>query len=543
MSMVLELQTMHVRIGVSSPFFRDAFDRQQQYMEAIPAADMVCPPFMCRGVHERRALSSDPKDFWLMITEEQLLKAFVEPTRVGEFAESLVGRVIVDVTSKGGEAHTTMRKFFPTDLVPPPHISGNAKYQIAAVTFTCHFESGQDSAQLDAYGKVIGDATNTIANSLLQFPHGKAIMQSAFAKAKMQDAYSVRQKKAVKELTAVANKFPDEESVKQLGSVADQYCILFEDKHIDKDARDDVVKAAQAPLLAIQNKVQALFTNEVLPKLRDLESAMDFSNPPSLTLQQQLPWLCECLPKLDEAHRKSSGFLVPAALGNFRTIAQDFQQLLINAVHINGAIDGEYLDKQMSHACTNLGVTMHPDKFRGAFGDALNWVDLIAKYNDSHVVKEAYKFLRTNIAPIAAETLASMGQIFKQQNLNNIMPDQLKVLREMAPEKLNENIKAIDEFASASGDATLRAQAAHFGKAVALVKASADLIAFRIAATSLDDLGMNDKSIIPVSKARQALRQARLQLADVEAIFKPVPQLINFMGNALPVDPGENLNS
>ena len=97
--MMLELQTLHVKVGVDTELFLDAFEKQLKYMNASPKTVMVCPPSMRRGVHEQRTIKRSPSQFWGMLSEQELIFAFVDKAGIGSFAEKLVRKKILYMTA------------------------------------------------------------------------------------------------------------------------------------------------------------------------------------------------------------------------------------------------------------------------------------------------------------------------------------------------------------------------------------------------------------------------------------------------------------
>ena len=166
-----------------------------------------------------------------------------------------------------------------------------------------NFECGQDDAELQRHVETINDKSKLIANSLIGFPHGKAIVQSAETKAKKHSSFFTKQKKAVDELAAVAEGFPNPETPTQFGAVMNQYSNIFGDSNMDKPTRTPIIDAATPHLEKIFKKLDQLFEEEALPHLLALASVMDYSKAPSMKLQEVLPGICETLPKYDDAHR------------------------------------------------------------------------------------------------------------------------------------------------------------------------------------------------------------------------------------------------
>ena len=62
--MIIELQSISVRVGVLSPIFWDAFKKQENYLKQDPEAPMICPGFFWNGVFEQTVLASTGATFW-----------------------------------------------------------------------------------------------------------------------------------------------------------------------------------------------------------------------------------------------------------------------------------------------------------------------------------------------------------------------------------------------------------------------------------------------------------------------------------------------
>ena len=122
LSMVLELQSLHVKLCSGSKLLLEAFLRQQAYMDATPKSEMICPACIWRGVHEQRSINCCPSEFWNHVSENELIKASVSPPKVVEVAESLVREKISDVISKGNRmSHDTARGLRRGVLIPRPY--------------------------------------------------------------------------------------------------------------------------------------------------------------------------------------------------------------------------------------------------------------------------------------------------------------------------------------------------------------------------------------------------------------------------------------
>ena len=180
MTVMIDLQSANVRFGASSPMFLEVFLKCEKYMKQVPSHAMDVPGFMWCGAHAQKAVKSSPEAFWAFVSEEDLVKNFTEINRVPEAMENLIVRKILDVTSLEG-CHAIMRKLFPKDLVHSSSMKPKAVMQVKEVMFAVHFgcttqPADSDPQRVEKCNATIISKENKIANALIAFPFGRAIL-------------------------------------------------------------------------------------------------------------------------------------------------------------------------------------------------------------------------------------------------------------------------------------------------------------------------------------------------------------------------------
>ena len=132
-----------------------------------------------------------------------------------------------------------MRELFHDTLKIPFAISADGLEQVNAVAVVAQFEKGQgqSSKQLEDSYAIINDKDKQIANAMLQFPCGRAIVTSALSKGTQQDAKIRKTNEAETSLSALVRLFPSDDSTKLFEEVGKAFTALYED--VDKDTKTE----------------------------------------------------------------------------------------------------------------------------------------------------------------------------------------------------------------------------------------------------------------------------------------------------------------
>ena len=104
-TMIIELQSISVKVGVHSPIFWDAFKKQEKYLKHDPEAPMICPGFFWKNVFEQKALASTGATFWIQVEESNMIKNCFDATEVTKAGEGMIRGKILNITSTDPEAH------------------------------------------------------------------------------------------------------------------------------------------------------------------------------------------------------------------------------------------------------------------------------------------------------------------------------------------------------------------------------------------------------------------------------------------------------
>ena len=413
---IIEISILYVKLGTQSPLFLDAFEKQEAYMKQEPTAKVACPPWMWKGIHEHRTIGSKPEEFWSYVSDENLVKNFYDESELPTSIEKLIAAKIVDITSRGMECHGHLCTVFKEGVRLQFKAEESVLKQIEAVAFVAHFKEG-DSKELQKHIDVINDKSQTIANSLLAFPYGRAVILSAQNKAKTKDATAGKQSTMIANFKLLVDEFPSATSGDMFSAISNDVIQLF--NAVDKDDQPGklaVINLCQPSLAEIELKVAVIYKNEVTPVLRQLvvKEDIDFNDVLSDgKLQDRITWIADTLPLLNAAQTKLDGFLLPGTYCNQRTIAKDLKGLLVTALKAQEAVVGEYLNGTITSAMLDVVTSLDIDKFRDGIGvsDGIDWSKFIEKVQKSDVVAKCRNFMMKDVEPSAALVKDSMTKI------------------------------------------------------------------------------------------------------------------------------------
>jgi hypothetical protein len=427
--------------------------------------------------------------------------------------EVLIKKKIQDVTHEKENCHMKMRKLFPVDLTFPPELRLTAVNQIKEVMFAVHFNGGKhDKAHVERCKLTVNAKENQIANAFVVFPHGRAILASMIAKSDAETDKQGKLTEIIAGLDCIVAEFPGEPSTKEIADVAPKIKIFIEG--YDSDMKTELrttIELFQPASEKLSKAVQKYYKDTVAPILVSLEADMNFADGLHGVDMQTLRRLCDALPLFDDAHAKSGNTLLPQVLVNLRAISKDLKGLICDGHKCADAIDGEYFSVAIASPCLATSTLLHPDKFRAAFGDLIDWFDFIDKFRASTLIQKAKDLMTMDVRPMIEKLKLDIGGILGTTSSQVINMDQAihKQLECCATADTVANIDGADAFAVKAGDITLRAQLGRLRSMITLVKAVTTAKTWQWAGEgTTDGYAFTEASLATMSSFRQAVRTA-----------------------------------
>ena len=283
---MIELSSLVNKLGVEAPMFFDAWIKQEKYMKQNPTAHMTAPDFMLVGIHVQRVVGGPVTAFRGAITDEELTKNRVNQSDLATLRQSIVIKKVHDITAKAEDCHSKLRLLFKQQMFAAFMSDAVIKKQIDAVVFAVHFEKGHCSKSLEDAERVIQSKSNPIANALVAFSHGRAVLVSAITKAKQQTQEAATHSSAVGAVEDVVENFPALNLETKSANAGNKLSAIFDglDKD-DKAGRDAMVSLIQPHLNELQKKVSAYYADNVFPEIKKLVASMDFDAAVDVGLQ------------------------------------------------------------------------------------------------------------------------------------------------------------------------------------------------------------------------------------------------------------------
>ena len=303
----------------------------------------------------------------------------------------------------------------------------------------------------------------------------------------------------------VIDDFPGESSLNKFSSAAESIGGIM--VGYDKDTRKEMTETISILTPCFNDlfaAVKKYYREVVAPVLIQLEADMDFDKVSAVEPLRGLCRVCDVLPAFDHAHQLSGGLLLPEVYQNFRRIAKDLNGLLVVAPKVKEAIDDEYFNLEMAGKCLACSTELHADKFRGAFGDIVNWASLIDKFGSHDVVVESKAMMVKHTQPLIVNLGVAVTSILTITDLKNLTTEKNGELQALASDGLDKDLDAVEAFAITAGDTSLRAQLGQFRCLLHLVRSLTRAAACKIGTS----LKMSDENIAIVSNLRIALRGA-----------------------------------
>jgi hypothetical protein len=515
---------MHCKVGTRTRAFLAAFVLNEKYMKQVPIAPMLAPSFMWRGVYEQRALSCPIGKFWSFLEESEMVKNCFDPSNISVPMESLIHQKILDVSSQAEDTHSNMRKLFPIDLVYPKSLSSNAIMQIGEVKFAVQYKRGADTTRVNACEKVLNCKDNKIANAMLSFPHGRAILATVILAAEQHGSRTAKATSIIKGLTTMVAEFPRVSSLDEFSKTSAAITSLM--TTFDADSGKDMAELCALLLPHFDNlwkAVRKYYMDIVGPVFVNLDSAMEFAKNTAGIDKDIIKKMSVALLCFDKAHALSGNKLLPMVYTNMRAMGNDIKGLLVDSASGEDAIAGEFFDVALAGAVVATSTSLHADKFRGAFGDLLDWKAFINKYNASDIVKKSREILTKDVQPSVDGIIPNVKDILKITDIKGLDTESAMLMQLMASEEVEKQIENVDFFAAKAGDVTLRAQLGKFRCLMNLAKSVGDVKRWQLSAKTPEACAFTDTNIPIVSKLRIAVRNASFDVASFTKLFKPEP--------------------
>ena len=465
-----------------------------------------------------KALLAAPEGFWDFLTKDEMVKMCFSPTGIGQLMEGLAVKKVIDVTSGGDSCHTTLRKVFPLSLTYPPELTQCSCAQADALKFVAHFKKSDCPHRLEKAAKLINDKNMKLANALLSFPHGRAVLASAIQQNESETLHKTKVATCLDNLSKLVAEFPNASSTSMFDSVGKELAFILASLDMEAGAQLMGILKELAPYFDnLLKAVHKYFKDTLGPCLVILfNTDMDFEASVADVDVLVMREVCKALPMFDDANQKSGGRLLPHAYQNFRTFAPDAEGILVSGSKCADAISGEYFNRRIAGALAATAANLHADKFRGAVGPLVNWHDFIVKFRGCSTIAHAIDFMMKDVKPAIAEVVPTIERIMVIKDVKDMCEDDLLKLQALVPNTVDANIDIVDSFAVEVGDPTLRSQLGMIRHALGVTRA---LINVKSWHSSSIDIDLTDANAPIVSKLRQAVRGARLQASTLAGVF------------------------
>ena len=268
-----DLQYGYVKHGAASASFAAIFARFRMYCEQEPATPLVAPDFMWRGCYEHDIVESKPHHFWEMLTESAMLIHKFEQDELEVAVKKMIKDKILNITA-ATDVLENMQKLFPRGRVGPTYMSKESQEEIWSLGFVVNFVVTDDVEKLRRAAEIIECKTRTMANALLCFKGGKAILLLAREKSKLQTSIDEHLAAAVKELKLLIAKFPDESSTDGFSRVAGSLSKALgsiKDGSPSGDLKHRIRSEITPLLEELAQKIKATYTEIYGPAMREIQ--------------------------------------------------------------------------------------------------------------------------------------------------------------------------------------------------------------------------------------------------------------------------------
>ena len=144
-----------------------------------------CPDFLCESFHSSVVVDAAEEQFWDLISEHKSRSAGI--AAIPEFQGRMVQAKILVCLKVGDSPEHMLRKLIPTDIssLEPSNFHIDLTQQLSWISQVIHIQDSFDEAYLTSVIKVVAkikDAKNLVANSLMQFPRGRVLVDAVVTK-------------------------------------------------------------------------------------------------------------------------------------------------------------------------------------------------------------------------------------------------------------------------------------------------------------------------------------------------------------------------
>ena len=497
--------------------FVELFKKNKEYASADPPVEFGAPSFMHRGVYEFEATASELEEFWSYLCSQRMMANGFEPAMVQPMIEKMLKKKILDIVAKP-DAFANMFKLFK-QIVMPAEISAGAKLQVEAVEFVATFNEESDVSKLDDACVLIWDKGQEIANALVQFPHGKAILSNAIDKNRKATTVSVKMQNSKRCLAVVVYKFPAEAALTALKDCGDMCFKTFEtigdNQHYFTAAidtiREDFERAADA--------IAAFYAAKVVVAIVALDNDMNFLLVEE-DIQQVVKKISDVLQCLDDADRQAKGKLLPFKLKQHRVIAPMITTILNVLPFGVEAIKQEFFDKSLAVSISSGVPLLDATQLQETLGDQVSWKAFISKINNSDVVVKARELIGADMQPKAAAMAASVLNFLSFGDFVNITWERLQEFK-AALGFGDADIDEVSTFGSKAGDVYVQRQVMMVDRYAKLHRALVSVLTWRLSATTAEARTLNEKNGAVLSGLRQHMRAVEDSHEGLAALFNP----------------------
>ena len=229
----------------------------------------------------------------------------------------------------------------------------------------------------------------------------------------------------------------------------------------------------------------------------------------------------ESLSLFDKQQEASGGLLLDWPYRNLRTISPNLKVLLDTAPRIHEAIEGEHFQASSAKEFLSGFTSMDPDKFRGAFGDLLDWTLFIQKLSGSGIVAECRRKVTEGMDGKATDMKNYAISILGFRGLKEYSKEDVERLAAVDASACLVGVAGLQSFAALVSDQMLASQARAIEHLVSLQRETAAVLKWYRGCDSMDARGMGEASVAAMSRLRRMVSHAAGFVPGLADLFGP----------------------